>query len=165
MKINSSFALCASLLLSACVDQGSFPSLAKRPFETNSAAVAAPAPALPQLVSDPALLVRAGAAVARARAGVSGFEAVLPAARSSVGQGAARGSDSWINAQLQLSRLERTLEPANAALSDLDSERRAVQLNPLSADGPALAEAIATVSEIAERQSSQMKSLLGRLNR
>ncbi len=166
MRKTSSSLLCLLLLSTACVDQGSFPSLAKRPFETSSIASTPPAiVAAPQLTSDPAVLAHANSAVAKARASVGNFEAALLLARASVSQAAARGTDSWIKAQLQLSRLERTLAPANTALSDLDAERRAVQLNPLSGDGPALEAAIVTVSAIAERQSGEMKSLLKRLSR
>ncbi len=174
MKISvliSIFSLAAaSVPLGGCANQGTFPSLAKRSFEkTPETPSVAPAP-LPaparQLVSDPALLTRISAAVSRARSGVQGFEAALPAARSAVAGGAgSRLSDRWINAQVFVTRLERTLEPARIALADLDGEQRHVQLDPTSADGPALSAAISEVSAIATHQSAEISALMATLNR
>jgi hypothetical protein len=163
----SIFTLTVAMLLAGCVDQGSFPSLAKRPFEI-AAGVVAPVPvAKPETRSDLALVARIEGAVKKARSGTAAYDAALPAARAKVAEGAAspHGSDSWINAQVHLTRLERTLEPARYALADLDAERRLVQLNTLSADGPALASAIAEVEGIADSQSAEVRQLLNRLNR
>lgn len=156
----------ASVHLGGCANQGTFPSLAKRSFEKSpQTQQPAPAPAV-QLVSDPALVARLAAAVMRARSGVQGFEAALPAARSAVAGGAgSRLSDRWINAQVFLTRLERTLEPARIALADLDGEQRHVQLDPTSADRPALAEAITEVAVITTHQSAELSSLMAILNR
>jgi hypothetical protein len=174
MKINALISVIVlgvwCLPLGGCANQGAFPSLAKRPFEkTPQADVNAPtSPPTPahNLKSDPALLARISAATARARSGVPAFEAALPAARSAVADGAgSRLSESWINAQLLVTRLERTLEPARIALSDLDGEQRNVQLDPNSADGPALAAGIREVETIAEHQSAELSNLMATLNR
>jgi hypothetical protein len=174
MKISALISLfglvAASVQLSGCTNQGAFPSLAKRPFEKNPQAQrTAPVPLAPlalRRVSDPALLVRISAAIARARSGVQAFELALPAARSAVVGGAGSSmSDRWINAQVFVTRLERTLEPARFALSDLDVEQRHVQLDPASADGPTLAAAITEVEAITKRQSAEISGLLAMLSR
>ena len=75
------------------------------------------------------------------------------------------GSESWIAAQLDLSRLEATLEPARAALSALDGERRGVVTTGSTVDLAALEAAIAEVEAIDSAQSKQVADLIAALNR
>lgn len=148
-------------LLVACAAPGTFPSLAKRPFEK---APAAPpeAPVTPAVPSDPALLGRIADALKLARDGVPDFESALPAAREAAqrASGASQGSDAWIEGQLMVTRLERTTGPARDALAALDDERRFLDLHPGSPDVPALQAAIAEVEAIDTRQSATIRELL-----
>lgn len=152
------------VLLAGCTAPGEYPSLAKRPFEKPPSNASYPPPG--QLVpSDPAVQARIADALKNARDGVADFNATLPLARDAVnrGSGAAEGSDPWIDAQMTVSRLERTLEPARNALADLDDERRALDQHPGSPDQPALEAAIAEVETIDARQSASIRELLALL--
>ncbi len=157
-------ALAIAALLAGCAVSGEYPSLAKRPFEKPPANPTSPPPAA-VVPSDPALQGRVADMLKLARAGVADFDATLPAAREAVrrGTGAAEGSDPWIEAQMAVSRLERTLEPARNALADLDDERRILDQHPGSPDQPALEAAIAEVEMIDARQSSSIRALLALL--
>lgn len=165
MRLSLPACLVAAALLSGCAAEGTYPSLAKRPFETGGAAPPPPSPP-PATPSDEALLARVASALKDAQAGVPAFEAALGPARDSArrASGAAEGSEPWIAGQMAVSRLERTLEPAQAALSQLDEERRLVQQNPTSPDLPAIQAAIDEVQAIEERQSAAVKELLAMLS-
>ena len=152
-------------LIAGCAAQGEYPSLAKRPFEkplSNNSV-----PSVEQVVpSDPALQARIADAVKKARDGIEDFNTNLPLARVAVnrGTGTSQGSDPWIDAQVAVSRLERTLEPARNALADLDGERRLLDLHPGSPDQPALEAAINEVEMIDARQSASIRELLALLS-
>ena len=123
-------ALVASLALAACatVDEGDYPSLAKRDAErlTGRLLPAGATGAQPeaQVVSPPpqALLTRLESLVGSARTAHGTFESRLGTARRSVGaaRGAARASDAWINAQVALSSLQSARSDTMIALADLD---------------------------------------------
>lgn len=152
-------------LIAGCAAPGDYPSLAKRPFEKAPANPPSPPPEV-AIPSDPALLGRIADALKQAREGVSDFEAALLVAREAAkrGSGMAEGSDPWINAQLAVSRLERTLEPARNALAALDDERRIIDLHPGSPDHAPLEAAIAEVEAIDMRQSASIRELLALLS-
>lgn len=151
-------------LIAGCAAQGEYPSLAKRPFEKTQSSP--PPPVESGFPSDPASLARIADAVKQAREGVSGFEAVLPAASDAARRavGSAEGSEAWISGQLAVSRLERALGSARNALSTLDDERRFLAQRPGSPDQPELDAAIAEVEAIDARQSASIKELLALLS-
>lgn len=148
--------------LTACADQGEFPSLARRPVETASLAPASPPPVPP---ADAALAKRLADARATVEAGKSAFDSALPAARIAVEAAGPSGSESWIAAQLELSRLEATLEPARAALSLLDSERRSIVSGGNAADLEVLETAIVEIEAIDAQQSKAVSELTAALSR
>lgn len=152
-------------LLAGCASPVGYPSLARRPFE-KPPANPAPPPVESAVPSDPALLGRVADAVKLAKDGVPDFEAAVPAARDAAqkGVGAAQGSEPWIAAQLAVTRLERTLEPARNALAALDDERRYVDQHPGSPDRAALEAAISEVEAIDARQSAMIHQLLALLS-
>ena len=154
-------ALLIPALIVGCAAPGEYPSLAKRPFEKPPSNPST-TPVEPTIPSDLAVLARIADALKRAREGVADFNAALPVARAAAerGSGASEGSDPWIDAQMAVSRLERTLEPARNALADLDDERRVLDQHPGSPDQPALKEAIAEVEMIDTRQSASIRELL-----
>jgi hypothetical protein len=151
----------SALLLGACADPGSFPSLAPRPYEKGGTAPVAPAEAIK--ASDPALLARLNASVARAEAGQGAFATALDAAHSAMAGAGPRGSEAWIEAQMAVSRLERTREAAQGALADLDQEKRVMLFGPPSPDLPALEAAMARVSAIDGEQLAAVTALVRRL--
>ena len=148
-------------LLAACTAPGTFPSLAKRPFEKPLVASPEP-PVAPALPSDAALLGRIADALKQARDGVAGFETALPAAREAARQasGAGQESDAWNNGQLMVTRLEGTTAPARDALAMLDDERRFLDQHPGSPDLPVPQAAIAEIEAIDARQSGIVRELL-----
>ncbi len=150
--------LLPALLLAACAAPGTYPSLAPRPYE--KAAPQMP-PALPPAVSDAGLLAQVEGAVARAEAGQGAFDAALGLAdRSVAASDRRRGSESWIGAQMAISRLERTREPVQTALADLDSIMRGLLLGPPSADRAAVEAAMARVGAIDAAQLAAVQRLI-----
>ena len=114
----------ASLLLAACstVD-GQFPSLAKRPFETQNP-VAEPASPVPSSATAlPAdLASKVNAMMARHAKAQAAFAGALPAMRSLANNaaGGSTGSDAWIEAQEDLSRLDKLRADSVAVQGELD---------------------------------------------
>ena len=106
------------VLGSACAPDASFPSLEPRPGErlSNDEPVRQTVPVPP----DPALSAQAAELVAAARRGQAEFEAALAEARAKVARAGAAGSDSWIEAQQAISRLEAARASTSRALADLD---------------------------------------------
>ncbi len=114
----------ATLILAACATQkGDFPSLSKRPYETENP-IEAPESAAPALTTSlpSALSIQTNAWLARSRAADAAFARALPAAQSSAraASGASMGSESWSQAHVQLSRLDATRADSVAALAELD---------------------------------------------
>jgi hypothetical protein len=116
--------LLPALILSACAaPQGEFPSLLRRPYETN-APVSVPLPASTAVaaVLPAALLAKAEALFARHNAAHDAYRALLPqtgdAART--GSGSTEGSEAWVNAHLQVSRLDKARADSKAALAEMD---------------------------------------------
>jgi hypothetical protein len=153
--------LVASASLVACAASGTYPSLAKRPFETGQPAPSTPPPPLPR--ADPALRQRAADQVRQAQESVSDFEKALAPAQTAVRSAGAESSESWIEAQMAISRLERTLSPARDALAVLDEERR-LAIAGDAEDLAAIEAAVATVEAIDARQSAEVEKLTETIN-
>ncbi len=116
--------LLPALILSACAaPQGEFPSLLRRPYETK-APITAPVPpenaVLAVLPAD--LRAKAEALAARHRAAQIAYRDLLPqsdnAARAA--SGTAVGSEAWVSAHLQVSRLDKARADSKAALAEID---------------------------------------------
>jgi hypothetical protein len=120
----------ALTLAGGCAARGPFPSLAPRPAERLS--MDEPVREAVAVAPDPQLAGRLAALLADARRGQAEFETVLPGARGSVGAAGAAGSESWIEAQKAISRLEAARALTVAALAQLDElgvERAALSTN------------------------------------
>ena len=157
-------AIFAPLALSACVAAGDFPSLAPRPAERERTLVPAARP-VPVVPSDPALLARLAELRRLAAEGERAFEAAFGPAEAAVGRIGAQGSESWIEAQQAVSRLEAAREPTARALAELDrlSIDRADQ--PTNAgDFAELGAAIAAVEAIAAGQQQRLARLQARVS-
>ena len=110
MRLSAPFRLAAPLALLAlagCVREDGFPSLAQRPAELNRSMEAPVRPAL-DVPSDPVLRARVAALRSEADEGERSFAAALGAAEAAVSRAGASGSESWVEAQQALSRLEST---------------------------------------------------------
>ena len=155
----------ALVALSGCTQQGDFPSLAPRPVE-RAMAESEEEPAVRPAPDDPQLPARVAAFVEAGRRGQAAFEATLPAARAAVGRAGASGSDSWIEAQQAISRLETTRATVANALSELDAYATGqARTRPL---GPGDVERIREATELLqglardqERQSAELQARLG----
>ena len=163
MMILRGFGLTILLATSGCAATGDFPSLAKRPFEDGTA-VAAPAPP-PLEASDAARLSRIARAVSLASGGRSAFETGYDEAQRAVAASGGTGSESWINAQLAISRLEPLREPAQTALANIADEQRKLATGAASSDEQAVAEAFAQVESIRNDQADKSDRLLARITR
>ncbi len=153
-----------ALSVSACAARGAYPSLAPRPIELQNGQANSPAPPAPT-ATDPARVARISAIVARAEGNGSAFSSARAEAERSVAASGARGSESWIAAQMAVSRLERTREATQEALAELDGEKRRILSGPASADQAALDAAIARVMAIETAQADAARSLLARIGR
>ena len=154
------FAL-AALTLGACVSQGPFPSLAPRPAESEDWSEE-PARAAPAVADDPALRERIAALLGEARAGAREFEAEAPAAERAASRAGSVGSDSWLEAQQAISRLQAASGRTGAALADLHDLSLSRASTPTSdGDRASLDAAIAETEVIASRQQERV----GRISR
>ena len=155
----------AVLVASACAAPGPYPSLAPRPAEKLNPDADERRPT-PQ-PDDPALAADIDRLAATARAGAAEFDAALPAAEAAAGAAGGTGSDSWIDAQQALSRLESARAQTTAALADLD--RLAVERTSAGTlgenDRVRLQAAVAEVQALADAQSDRLRRLGERLIR
>ncbi|MEP2101459.1 MAG: hypothetical protein ABJP02_02395 [Parasphingorhabdus sp.] len=125
MKLSLFLVPVLGLSLSACaMQEGDFPSLAKRPYEDGPAIANTVAPSPAQMATLPAALKNAvDAAIRQSDAAHQAFLADLPKVKQSVSaaRGAAPSSESWVVAQVQLSSLEMDRSPSISALADIDA--------------------------------------------
>ena len=161
---------CALLLSSCAMEQGDFPSLAKRPYETtaeelkNPPVVAQPLP-ITALPAD--LAAQVNRLVQQSTDAHNRFLADLSSARSSVNaaRGAAISSEAWVAAQVLISALESTRAPSVDALADIDALYIA-SLNSEATDSrPGGAALIAQQRSKIEAQVNQQESAFDSLNR
>ena len=156
-------AAAAALPLAACVPQGEFPSLAMRPAELDRS-MEPPQRAPVEVPPDAELRGRVEALRRRAAEGDRAFDAAYGATEAAVSVAGARESDSWIEAQPALSRLEATRVETMTALAELDQLAMARVDQPTGeADFAAINAAIAEVERIALAQQSRMDRLRARL--
>jgi hypothetical protein len=144
----------------ACAPPGAYPSLAPRPIEKALAETDEERPA-PLLPDDAGLPARMAGPVAEARRGEAEFAAALPAAREAAARAGPAESDSWIEAQQALSRLEAARAVTVRALADLDALalREANERTPSPADLERMEAAVHEVQAMADRQQEQLARL------
>jgi hypothetical protein len=143
----------------ACTGRADYPSLAPRPIETVRFAVAPSAePPAPPAETSPDIAVQ----LAAAEAARDDFAAQLALAERTVSAAGPAGSESWIEAQNAVSRLDRAATPAAVALGVLDRLMIDAAAAPQGAP-PALAEAWEQVSAIVAGQRAAVEALADRL--
>ncbi len=161
LTVRPSLAILVPLLLAAgCAAPGPYPSLAPRPAEKAYAEDAEERKPAPQ-PDDPALAGEIDRLLAAGRAGAAEFDSALPAAQRAASAAGGAGSDSWIEAQQALSRLESARARTTAAVADLD--RLAVERTSAgtlgSGDSERLRSATAELQALADSQADRLRKL------
>lgn len=167
-------------LLGGCATQGDFPSLAPRQVErdltggsapvgcpgTEDAAPVQQAEAQPAPVSpDPQLGARVAELLASARAGQSDFAEALPGANRAAARAGAAGTENWIAAQQEVSRLESARTRTVDALAELDALAIRRSDAPVAvADYRAVLAAAEEVRGLTQAQQAELDRLEGVLS-
>jgi hypothetical protein len=152
------FALMLLPILPGCATKGTFPSLAPRAVEKLS--MEEPVRPVAVIPADASLARQIAELTAAARQGQSEFDRVLAAARSAAGAAGGPGSESWIEAQQRLSRLEAARAPTVTALAELDALNvRRTNVPTSGADQTALRQATEAASALALEQQRIINSL------
>ncbi|MGZ8332225.1 MAG: hypothetical protein ACXWUZ_03630 [Allosphingosinicella sp.] len=160
-RLRAPLALLGPLALAAgCAAPGPYPSLAPRPAEKAYADDAEERKPTPQ-PDDPALAGEIDRFLAEAKAGAAEFDSAFPAARAAAGAAGAAGSESWIEAQQALARLEVARARTTAAGADLD--RLAVERVGAGtlgeSDSERLRAATAEIQALTDAQSDRLRRL------
>ncbi len=171
--------LASAALISACAAQGPFPSLSPRAAEYELAgrpvppcigsgtaaggAQAASGPA--QTAPDAQLRAELTRLLDQARRGQAEFDEILPGARTRVARAGASGSDGWVTAQQDVSRLEAARAPTVDALAALEALVLA-RSNPDAneADRMSAIAAAEQVRRLAEGQQAEIDRLSASLS-
>lgn len=154
--------LATTILLSACATaDGTFPSLERRPYEVDGPNVEpeVAAPATPTELP-PELVEKVKALTNRHESSDAAYTKDLPRVQSIAQRaaGSPAGSEAWVNAHLELSRLDKARADSVAALRDFDAL--------ITAEGeanaefvPLLTEAQKAVSDAVAAQNSEIERL------
>jgi hypothetical protein len=150
--------------VAACAPPGPYPSLEPRPIEKALAESEEP-PAEAPIPDEAGLPARIAALTAEVRRGQREFDGVLPEARSAADRAGAPESESWIEAQQALSRLEAAGAVSGKALADLDALAMAEeQARRVSAgDLARLQAAIAMAQAVVDSQGSEVARIKGKI--
>lgn len=112
------------ILLAACgTTDGEFPSLERRPYESKNPVVAPEAPIAAPAALTAELATKVGALNARHGSAQAAFANELPAVQvlASQAAGSLPGSEAWVNAHLQLSRLDKARAESVAVVREFDT--------------------------------------------
>lgn len=151
-------------LLAGCAAPGTFPSLAPRPEELGQAPPAPPRPVPPP--ADPALAGLLARLLGDARKGDATFKAAVPRTERAIRAAGKSGSDSWVEAQQALSRLETDRTQTTVAAAELNSLLHSKMEAPTpaaQADIEAINAAIGQVRALSDAQDQVLGRLSGAL--
>lgn len=156
--------------LSGCaMQQGDFPSLQKRPYESEPV-IDEPEASVAVLTSLPAAMrSKLDGAVAQSRSAHQQFLARLPTVESRVdaARGAAVSSESWVVAHMELAALEVQRSPSVEALADIDALYREQLEREITEDQSGgtriIAEEREAVKVQVDRQQSAIEAMKDRL--
>ena len=158
-------ALSLGALAGGCTTEGDFPSLAPRAIEQEDP-LAEPVRTPPVVASDPALRARVAELRNAGLSGVAAFEADARAAEAAAARAGASGSDSWVEAQQALSRLEAARGPATVALAELDRLLIVRAAEPTAdEDLAAIRNAMAEIERLVAEQQRRFDAVRSRINR
>ena len=151
--------------LAGCAQNGEFPSLMPRPQEQGFSLVE-PRRAPVEVPGDAELRQRVAELRGQAARGETEFDAAYGAADRATARAGAPESESWIEAQQALSRLEAARGAVTEALAGLDRLATARADLPTSdEDEAAINDAFVAVRLVAERQQARLTRLRDRLSR
>ena len=157
-----------TLSLAACsTPEGDFPSLQKRAYETdNPIEEPAETPMEVATALNPAIKTKADVLLARYRAGQAAFDKGLPEIRkiSTAAAGSKPGTETWVNAHLQLSRLDNARAESVAALiaiDDLVSDTEDLDLK----GGPAQAPLLGPIQREISSGTASQNQIIDQLSR
>src|SRR5690606_8578665 len=115
---------------------------------------------IPVPADDPALRSAVAALIEAARDGARSFDADFAAAEAVIARAGAEESESWVEAQQALSRLESARSRTAGAVDDLHQLNLSRADRPTSpADQQAIDSAIAEAEQIAAAQQARMDRL------
>jgi len=151
----SRIALALVLILPGCAPKGAFPSLGVRPVEQLS--LDEPVREAQVVAVDSGLAARIIELSNQANRGQSGFDALLPAARARASAAGEMGSESWIEAQQALSRLEAARALTVSALAELDRLAIDRAATPTNAEQyTELSNAVQKANSLAQAQQAEV---------
>lgn len=148
-------------LLAGCAASGTFPSLAPRPEELGQSSSPAPPKSIPA-PADPALAGQISRLLGVAREGDAKFKAAVPATERAIRSAGKTGSDSWVEAQQALSRLETDRTQTTVSGADLNTLLRSkmeASTPAAPADIDALNAAIEQVRALSDVQDQVIERL------
>ncbi len=146
------------LAVAGCATGGEFPSLQPRAVEQLS--FEEPVRVDPPVAVDPALRARANALVAEARGGNQAFETAYGEALPRVRGAGAAGSDSWVQAQEAISRIEAARAISSSALADFDVWLTEISAVPVNAELWAeIGQDRAAIAALTEAQTRRLNAL------
>ena len=142
------------------------PSLARRPAEAIDPRVPIPSDVVPGPV-DPVLAARLVELITAGKAGAASFNSEVGRAEALAAAAGPAQSDSWVDAQEALSRLEGARAETVRAASDIDELAASrVQSGSLSlADQAAIEASSAELNAVIRRQTDIMNGISARLSR
>lgn len=167
--------LCLAVVLSllgACsTPEGDFPSLAKRPYESDDP-IAEPVDTGAQIATSlPAALASQVAALeARHRTAQAAYEKMLPAVQGVVSRsaGAAVGSEGWADANVQLSRLDYARADSVKVVGEMDElvtqQRNSDSLSGDPQTAPLLEARQQAIASDVEKQDAEINRLSAMLS-
>lgn len=160
-SLRLSIAILVPLLVAVgCAAPGPYPSLAPRPAEKAYAEDSEERKPTPQ-PDDPALVGEIDRLLEAGKAGAAEFDSALPAAQAAAGAAGGEGSETWIEAQQALSRLESARARTTAAAADLD--RLALERTGAgtlgSGDSERLRSAAAELQALTDAQADRLQKL------
>jgi hypothetical protein len=162
------------LALAGCAGAVDAPSLAIRPREKAVVVDPNAPPVVPLVIGPPpttpldsTATARLMAVVDRAKTSITNFETALRPASVAADKasGAPIGSDAWIAAQLEITRLERLRAPVTEALAEIDSLKRELIAKDQNVDQLAIDAMVAIVAKVDQDQQDSVAALLAKLKR
>lgn len=132
---------------------GAFPGLAVRPIESRSDAVVVAPPST--AAADAKVAARAMAIAAESAEAGNAFNAALSVAQSRAASAGAAGSESWIAAQLALTKLDQARARTVGGLAEIDR----VLIAEYAANRPVASETAAIAIELQVRAEEQARAI------
>lgn len=149
--------------LAACSSAGTYPSLAYRPVERVTPVAPDPSATVAPLPPPSAdLTTRIAGILTTAEQADGAFTAKRPAAERAVSSAGSRGSDSWLTAQVAVSTLQASRDPAIAALAELDTMFAAARDAAPDQESPS-AQSISAARDKVQTQVDAQNDVISRL--